>query len=315
MSANPKIVFILGAGASQHLGYPTGNELKNWIINDFVPPNDIRWDSDKIETFRKTLKYSCEPSIDTFLEKAKNFENDDPQYYDFGRFAIAKCLIEKESTEQLTDDKNNWYHYFWSKIHNDINVLIDGSISFITFNYDVSLEYFLVNAIKYSHHGYFTTKEHDDQIYEFMRKIPLIHVYGKTGILPWEKETKFNVRLHEDKSNRKIWEASQQIHLISDEREAKDVLIKAHEFLRLTDIICFLGFGFDSINISKLNLSSVIEDVRKKYKLELFGTAYGLKDAQRKSVCNLLGTTNITLGGEKEGIEDFFKEYLDHYFV
>jgi len=315
MSANPKIIFILGAGASQHLGYPTGNELKNWIINDFIPPDDLRWHPTDIDRFKNTLKYSCEPSIDTFLEKAKNFENDDPQYYDWGRFAIAKCLIDKESKDKLTTDKNNWYHYFWSKIHNDRNVLIDGSIRFITFNYDLSLEYFLVNAIQYSHYGFHITEEQQEEIYDFMRQIPLIHVYGKTGRLPWEKESNFKVRLYENKDDKKIWEASQQIHLISDEREVKDVLIKAHEFLRLADIICFLGFGFDPINISKLNLASVIEDVIKKYKLELYGTAYGLKKAQRQTVYNLLGTPNITLGGEKEGIEDFFKQYLDHYFV
>ncbi len=85
-------------------------------------------------------------SIDAFLE----FRND---YAEIGRRAIADALIRYERDDLLwPDDRHgtidNWYAYLFNKLVKGIRFEAFNSlpISFVTFNYDRSLSYFLLRG-------------------------------------------------------------------------------------------------------------------------------------------------------------------------
>lgn len=312
MSIDKKIVFILGAGASVHLGYPTGIELVRYLCR-----NPLDGKSEKhylADEFIRVLKNSFSSSIDSFLEQRSDgiYAR---EFSDYAKQGIAQILISRENINTLSDFEglngiDNWYRYFWDKVFGDKEALTDGRLSFITFNYDVSFEYFLYTALinNYVHK--------EDELNDFMRKIPILHIHGQLAVLPWEEGYSGYEDAYGDDTPGKRRRAIERFHLIGD-RASETVLDKARNKLSKANIICFLGFGFDKNNISKLNLKEIIHTIHKRDQYRhkdkiIYGSAYGLKDAQRKTVCELLGG-NTTLGGEKESISDFFRQRFDHY--
>lgn len=56
----------------------------------------------------------------------------------------------------------------------------ENPVSFIRFNYDISVEYYLFNCLKNSY------RQTDDEGAKQLRKIPIVHVHGNLGALPWQ---------------------------------------------------------------------------------------------------------------------------------
>jgi len=181
-------VLILGAGASKTFGFPIGKDLKdeiyltlknrsNKVLNEFTT-------SDELRSFVDRLKYSPEESIDEFLEH----ENDE-NIIEFGKKAIAAILLPYEKEETLfnnfitTGEKNNkfnWYQYSWNQMNTSFDDF-EKNLSIITFNYDRSLEYYLFTVLKKKFPG-----KNEEDYKNKLKSIPIIHIYGKLGYLPWE---------------------------------------------------------------------------------------------------------------------------------
>ena len=89
-----KTIIILGAGASCHLGYPTGEELidqiKNPTSSGLHTPKEL---SDLLNEMQPL-------SIDTFLSYHTEFE-------EIGKELIARAILDKEEISFL--DSKNWY--------------------------------------------------------------------------------------------------------------------------------------------------------------------------------------------------------------
>ena len=156
-------LFILGAGASYPYGYPTGKELRNLICKEF--PNDYGRllgghktpHSDDIDDgiqiakdFADTFFKSTTPSIDLFLARNHNFS-------ELGRKAIAlsiwKAEINSVFREDVVDQNQDWHSYLYHRMTDTLTdphsykQIGDNKISFITFNYDRSLEFLLYDSL------------------------------------------------------------------------------------------------------------------------------------------------------------------------
>src|SRR2546422_6977798 len=102
MMVDSKIVFVLGAGASQPYGFPSGRELIFIICQRLTTElNEHRHilqrsnlQDDEIQKFQLALLHSSLSSVDTFLEN-------NPQYIQIGNIAIALALIPSENPERL----------------------------------------------------------------------------------------------------------------------------------------------------------------------------------------------------------------------
>lgn len=143
-----------------------------------------------VAQFAEDLNEAQPSSIDTFLALR-------PEYKLLGRICIIFCLSKYEDKDgwlwrplrypdRLSTDFPNfgWYQYLWSKMIEgveNIEQLRKNKLTIITFNYDRSLEYYLMRAIQ----KMFGVPEMDAA--EVFKDIKIMHVYGKLGKFCWEK--------------------------------------------------------------------------------------------------------------------------------
>ena len=191
-------VLILGAGASMPFGFPSGEELVSCILKelegeepagsalvrihqamaerksaravltqaiDSIEPEML------IDSFHEALFYSGRQSIDTFLEY-------NPQFLEVGKMAIASVLVPLENNRTLFSTTPNWYKLLFNHLDTRFEEFAENKLSILTYNYDRSLEQFLLTALRYSYRG---MKAEYDQCWEQLSKVPIIHLHGSLG--------------------------------------------------------------------------------------------------------------------------------------
>src|SRR6185369_12980112 len=160
-------VFILGAGASSHYGYPTGEQLVNEVKettkhlqrlfeeskhhtnaqfpeyvtaknNVLLPvfswqPEKL-WDSSisELDQLGKRLEQVNPIVIDTFLGHNKKLQ-------DIGKLVIALVLLKRNRAGRLV--QNDWYRFIIHKIITKCKQskdILENKVTFVTFNYDTS---------------------------------------------------------------------------------------------------------------------------------------------------------------------------------
>ncbi|MFC1888548.1 hypothetical protein ACFL4G_02205 [Thermodesulfobacteriota bacterium] len=288
--------FILGAGASAPYNYPTGERLKNFICKEF--PSKIKGYSNKrdrqkeieashAKRMAKDLKQSGDPSIDSFLDSS-------PHYNEIGKFAILCAIYHYEQHTQypwdLIDDskKKDWFTYLWENMKRDLKGshgyerLCENKVSFITFNYDRSLEYFFYTSITRKYNGTnFTNKMISETI------PPIKHIYGKIADLPWEsekgKEFTFPTDRYPDR------QLVNNIKLIN-ERTVKDTN-DINKIITKAKRIFFLGFGYLEENMKILNIPESLRDNPEK---KLFGTMLDLDERDQGEISRRIAVRHET---------------------
>lgn len=272
-------LFILGAGASEPYGYPTNIKLRK-LIRDKTNKQSVM-DALKIlngglmvdhedcsrgvDKFVDEFSMSSVYSIDLFLEHR-------PNLMDIGKMHIAACLIPYEKDAKLRDSNNNWYMYLYDRMKSSFEDFDKNNISFITFNYDRSLEQFLFNALKS------TFSKLPEACTEKLSKIPIVHLYGRLDPLPWQERDGFHY-LPAHKRPQRIIKAIENLKLISEERDIKEskAFKEAYKLIEEAQIIYFLGFGFEETNLERLN----IKLMRGK---SVLGTSLGLEESRKQWV-------------------------------
>jgi hypothetical protein len=253
-------VLVLGAGASAEYGFPTGEELLRRLTRESRDETENKLLEslgllEKAKEFRKGLLYSATPSIDNYLSRK---DEDDLRV---GKLALAYELAKCEVHDPLMklDIEDNWYRYLWHRMlvewKTPESLVGANKISVITFNYDRSLEHFLTTVIANT----------------FTRPIPnatkirrrlvraILHVYGSLGY--YVPDDIAEARAYEPiKSVEKLEQAAAQIEIIPEARENSGKFEGARKLLAGADQIGFLGFGFDSTNVSRLNLLQVLQE-------------------------------------------------------
>jgi len=284
-------VFILGAGASCPYGFPTAKGLRSKIVGEFVSAYEHllherqKLDVDGINEgypspaeakhFVSSFDLSSTESVDLFLSWH-------PQFEKIGKIAISLLILNAEHTSQFRERvkkmDEDWYFLLFNRLTQELAGK-DGyqgfgknRVTFVTFNYDRSLEYFLFNSLLHAFEGADPLK-----VEEQILQVPIIHVYGQ--IAP--------VKLHDDNGHRlpkyglkygKDISHFSDVGFLDDvrylyvvrEKRANPELEKAREQIAKAERIFFLGFGYAKENLEALGLPAVL-----KTDQDIRGTAMG----------------------------------------
>lgn len=286
-------VFVLGAGASVPYDYPTGAGLIEKVIS--VVGNEEVYKayhqcltpekrfssalalSDFAEEFQRLLRDAKPASIDYFLKLRK-------EYMLLGKVAIAYVLRDCATgpkPPQQTTVSSDWYSYLRNKMFEDTFAeTCNNQISFITFNYDTSLEEYFYKQLEY----YYPKCNRE----VFFKHIKIEHIHGKIHRMPWEIGELPDITkvqsIQKDSYNRvfgfdaEITKSMAAGIRLYHEGEEDDILKTISQKMSEADKVFYLGFGFHKDNVAKLN---VYKDIRKNSnRLLIFSTRFGLTDSE-----------------------------------
>lgn len=202
-----------------------------------------------------------QPSVDAFLENR-------PKYLPIGKAAIAACLIPYESQSHLhrKAEQLEWYEYLFQHMADLHGEFPDNKLSVITFNYDRSLEYFLLLALKHSY------GLGEREAVSLLDTIPLIHVYGQLGKPDFLSPEGRGYAPGVDTDI--IDKAVAEIKILTEASEPTAEFARAHELIANADVLCFLGFGYHPTNWERLRVNKLFGGNL------VFGTVYGLGSAE-----------------------------------
>lgn len=250
-------VLVLGAGASKPYGLPLGSELRRNILNmrwgDLYgvqfDPGDVAPDR-FFDRFKSSFQEAGDLSIDAFLGA-------NPDFMEIGKLAIAACLLPKERLGELFPidlPTDHWYGYLAERLPSDPENLIDQNISFVTFNYDRSLEAYFLTRWK-NRHGL-----PEDRAWELVRQLRIVHVYGQLGALgPVPRQYDGFVPYGGGRNlSRSISIAAMGLKLIDDERHEESLeFLTARTWIKEAEVLGFLGFAFDKTNVNRLGGTAI----------------------------------------------------------
>ncbi|MHC4122430.1 MAG: hypothetical protein ACYSSI_02560 [Planctomycetota bacterium] len=275
-------VFILGAGASVDFGYPTGEQLRKFIYEHMggnttfvrnIAQALAEWKEDipDIEkfviAFAKDLYHDGDYTIDAFLERFQN------KYLNIGKLAIAQAIGHHENADLLYRS-DNWYRILLKEMKRGatLETFPNNKVSFVTFNYDRSLEHFLFTSLR-AYHERIT----QEQVVNIINQIPIIHLYGQIDMLPWQNPdgrpygTRFTA--HQVKQYRK--NISIIFENISENIQSRFDI--ARNLIDQAEQVYILGFGFHKNNLERLRFDSLKNT-------KIMGTAYNLDNDQIRTV-------------------------------
>ncbi|MCB1204407.1 MAG: SIR2 family protein [Verrucomicrobiae bacterium] len=273
-------VLVLGAGASTPYGFPTGNELRNKILEDFSyetkvngaifpkiltvvqDPLNLPFSPEQCARFRDEFRLAQTYSIDAFIERRAE------EFQEIGKFAISHCLRRCESEAALFDT-GDWYQAFWNRVlPNGYPFLREFTV--ITFNYDRSLQHYLMTAAKAA-----LGPAYRDDMYDRVRILPMHGSFSKVSAnAPFGSDEE----RHTPEFARSIYlphEFSGKNLQFSPFDNARDALSDAKR-------IFILGFGFDDTNTERL-----FNDLDLS-KAEIHATGVGLGDGVKRRACDAL---------------------------
>jgi len=329
-------VLILGAGASMAYGFPSGQKLKALIwqklanyrdeipiamganIQSRVPKEQF---GRSVEEFRNDLLLSPDYSIDSFLEHHSD------KYRKLGKICIAEVLLPLERRQYLFDDwmltlteenfssiirpkDGHWYQYLFNQMCKDCKKFEDFSnnkMSIVTFNYDRSLEYYLLACL---HAKY---KKDIPMCAKVLKNIPILHVYGKLGELPELSSDPKAIIPYDNLDNyfltKYLQTAENSIKIIHDPNtNTSPEFQKAQELIKKAKRIYFLGFGYLEENMKRLftdySASSVIEfGLLKEVKDRCCGTTLGISPHQEYRL-RIKGLDRLQMSGRPTYFQD-----------
>jgi hypothetical protein len=315
---NKDTVLILGAGASYPFGFPSGIGLVREILslrsttyNGCTSAiNALGFSFSQIEQFQTELRLSGLNSIDAFLQRRQDYDK-------IGKSCIFYILFMKEikskpffiNGEEDYKNKNNWYRL----IANSYNRILNNKIYILTYNYDRSLEYFLLQSIKSTYN-----KKLDEAKALIRNNIEIIHIHGSLGDILSVEEKSLKYGFDYSKKGRmrdlhQLFNSSliQNIKIIHDnDIDKQDQLKKAKEIISQSKKIVFLGFGFDEVNLDRLNIPKVKDNSDKK----IFGTVFELPKIKKDWINNYFkGKGWLDHRLNLENMENF--EFLNNYNI
>ncbi len=233
-------------------------ELKNLMVQnvsqsafeEVIKYNKI--DPHLSNEFTEALSDTSHTTIDIFLEKLKKFRF-------LGAHLIAYTLFPLEKNANLFPARD-WYAHLYNVIDFEHDKPDIKNISFVSLNYDRSLERFLM-------HNYKSNLAEDlHKIAEFRaRKLNVIHAHGSLGSYP-DIPYEINVNQLDVLRN-----AAEGILIVSDKLEESDDFNRAKHVISSAHNIIFIGFGYDSLTLEKL-----IGNPANMGNKRILGTTHGL---------------------------------------
>jgi len=273
-----KTVFILGAGASAPYGFHTGSGLMNSLLGMNLrlrPPHaadlplspyeclvDAGFNIPAIAEFLDALGGSGRGSVDAFLEHR-------PDFLEVGKAAMAAVLLPCERHEVLFAPKGgDWYQYVFNKMNASFDELDRNDVVFLTFNYDRSLEYYLITAIRNAYRKTFA------EAAAKVKKLKIVHLYGDLGELDEAAAQRWRTPTLDGAA---VKAAASRIHIIHSAAGDQNFQVGRH-WLERAEVVCFLGFGYHPINVKRM-----LDSISRGEGVRALGTANGMGVAERIS--------------------------------
>lgn len=300
-----KITVILGAGSSAEVGMPVGNELKSKIASLLEVTGESRTDSiskgilankwtanwvlDQDKYFLACHQIATAMpqaiSIDNYLHAHKN----DKRTLLAGKLAISEAILNAERASSVYWEPNSntgfdfkrssasWYNIFFQLLTENCSIenLPESlsNVSIISFNYDRSLEHYLICALK----NYYRLR--DEQAIEIMGNLEIHHPYGQVGFLPWQNSNP-HAHFGAEPTPQLLEAISGQIRTFTEGTDPDNSNIdQIRESLALSNKMIFLGFAFHPMN---MQLLATNEDFNKTK--TCFGTALGISEPDCKII-------------------------------
>jgi hypothetical protein len=291
---NNETLFIVGAGASAEVAFPVGTQLARKIGAkmdirfergfDFVGTGDHGLYSHLTNSQRQNAA-EFQPaalrirdgipfaqSIDDFLDQHRN----DKYINLYGKAAIVQAVVEAEresklyfkphegietfDADQLTDTWFVKFMYMLSRgVPRDEVTHIFDRVSFVVFNYDRCIEYFLIHALKRT---YSIRHEDAEAIVSGLR---IIHPYGDVGSF---REVPFGA------TRINCVALSERIKTYTEQAVVAQVIAGIQEAIQRAKHIVFLGFAYHDRNMRLLKPPKEFPTSKR-----LFGTVFGMSDS------------------------------------
>lgn len=322
-----RTVFILGAGASYEYGFPLGSQLRSAIINlalnepcpdDATPVikevwhlllEDRRrlsmteWDEKSLVRFARRFMQSGTYSIDTYLSHRRE---DRPM-----GAALIGLIISRCERLDLLFRHPRLYSWLADRMGSMSREPSNNAVTFITFNYDRSLECYLASSVLAQTRKY-------DEANKVLESVDVIHMHGSVGALPsFAAHTSENIATQPYRGwsvddqpaeyNHIDVERWQQALRLVGERSAPQqqaIHQQARDAIAQAQVVCFLGFGYDKDNMKLLgfpytpgtlqNPKFVYQGKHVKENPIVLGAALGLSASRRREVCWMLYRRQMT---------------------
>jgi hypothetical protein len=303
---NSETVFVLGAGASHPFRFPLGAGLKRLVLNHFLQGegqgrqvheshlyNTTAFSRSAVEDFVRSLRYSGLSSVDAFLERR-------PAFLDIGKATMGIELLLAEHDADLWQEGENWLTYLYNNmIGSSLSEFSNNRVSFVTFNYDRTVEHFFHTSLRN------TFGESVEDTATVFEQIPVIHLHGRLGFLPWQHNRSvvpFPTSGEIDKGVMDI--VLREIKVVHEDiTDGRDKeFTKAKELLDCAMRVYLLGFGFGTLNVERLGLASIKGKV-------FAGTAFGMTEKETSNCVALCGG-EINLRRACPALE-FLREYAE----
>lgn len=230
-------------------------------------------------------------SIDAFLR-------DNPSYARAGKMMILYSLLKREDPLKfkINQSEDNWYSLLLNDLVSECadspNRLSENKVKFITFNYDVSLDYYLHSRLKKIESFVKSDDKSVSPADSFLNELDIEHVYGQLYLLvnpdhygkymDFEEGKKiFNIPISWENGERHSALTSlkliqnfkrfifsfvqyNNIKTMYDERNnptERDKMIATHkEAIQWADEIIFIGFSFDRDNLDMLGIPDTLSE-------------------------------------------------------
>jgi hypothetical protein len=233
---------------------------------------------DYVKQFISDLERYDPPNIDYFLHQLygdheQTGDKKKEKMLELGRELIAEVILKAEKknngnfvAEDREGKKQNWYRSLRHDLLSDRTLegekgddsilpkKLENSLTnlkIITFNYDVSLEYYLYDTLSQ------VLDEAGAQA--VLDKLDILHVYGQVrrDDLPLAIAGYGNL-----KNNNQIYnyakEVAPRIRVIGEDKSRdEEIKEKAKKMLRDAETLAFFGFGFDENNLEMLGLNNM----------------------------------------------------------
>jgi hypothetical protein len=228
------------------------------------PSTEIR---EAFKAIVPALNTSGHTSVDSFI--ATNADR--PGFAEIIKQAVAWQLLPLEfrHTWERRPHKGDWMTYLFETmlggcLKSEDSLLACNNVEFVTFNYDRTLEDFLTTRIA----GTYNLSPSD--AWKKAQKFKIVHVYGSLGEFdPAVLDPERRIDLGNVGAN--IRKAAESIELMYDARPDHTGVADAVKLIEGAPYVCFLGFGFDPDNITRLGLNRVCAGKSKVY-----ATRYGI---------------------------------------